>query len=389
LLLCVLLCAGCGTTKPAAGNAPAPEAASTGSAKGGPTLITEGGAPSGGTPSGVQLGPQPCPNAVSSPSYWDPIIPTQPGINKVESVICAYLTGSSNVQALVTVRSQSAGSLLDVYIYDNITSPTPAQLFKLQGLYMGEAKISGYNTLLTGQVDLNSSLNKGAATPTVDLFREFKWLAAAATLVQVSFPGIFPDLTRYQAENDQQQVRQGQDAWKLNATGTATMLATNLLQWPGNVVATLESGGGQHDVNAQVSVHTQTQAPHSIQVTMSRLEGNTNGGIWIVTNVTSDNMSISKPQNRDNLTSPITVIGEGNAFEGVVGMVRMLDHLYTDIGHAQATGANGNGNTNYLATVSYTSTFQGGAQEGLVALYSYSNADGLIAGAIILKELLS
>src|SRR5258705_3473346 len=34
-------------------------------------------------------------------------------------------------------------------------------------------------------------------------FREFKWSGGANTFVQVTFPGIFPDLTRYQAEADQ------------------------------------------------------------------------------------------------------------------------------------------------------------------------------------------
>lgn len=356
---------------------------------------TNTGAASAATPTQtpkIQLGPQPCPVAVSMTTYWDPIIPTQPGINKVESVTCAYLIGQPVLQALVTVRSQSVGSLLDVYVYNQITSPTPAQLFKLQGLYRGEARISGYNTVLTGEVDQNSSINKNASVPNglaVDLFREFKWSDGAKTLVPVSFPGIYPDLTRYQAENDQQQVNHGQNGWMLSATTVAQNLAINLLQWPNNVTTTVVSGGGKSDVEAVVNAKNPVPAGGTIQVTMSRLEGNTNGGIWIVTSVTSSGMSITSPQNRDVLHSPVTAKGSGSAFEGVIGKVEILDHLYTDIGDAQAKGASGMGNTTFTTTVNYTSSFKNGMQEGLIVLYSYSNANGAISGTIIQKELLS
>src|SRR5436305_1463789 len=83
------------------------------------------------------------------------------------------------------------------------------------GLNRGEAKISQYNTVITAEVDVNSSLNKGQppAKLTLDLFREFRGFDTAGTFVQVSFPGMFPDLTRWQAEADQQKVKQGQDSW--------------------------------------------------------------------------------------------------------------------------------------------------------------------------------
>jgi Immunoglobulin-like domain of bacterial spore germination len=221
----------------------------------------------------------------------------------------------------------------------------------------------------------------------VDLDREFKWSDAAGTLVPVTFPGIFPDLTRYQAEADQQQVNQGQQPWKLSASMTASQLATTLLKWPANAATTILSGGGQQDAAAVVSV--KHPAPGgSIQVALSRLEGNTNGGIWIATGVQTPGMSITAPQGRDLLSNPLTVSGTGSAFEGVIGTVTVLDHLYTDIGHAQATGTPGMGSATFSTNVAYTSTFKGGAQEGLIALYSHSNADGSISGAVIIKELL-
>ena len=87
---------------------------------------------------------------------------------------------------------------------------------QVQQVYLGEAIISGYSTILTAQVDPNSSVNKGKSGDqvTTDLYREFKWSDGAGIFVPTAFPGLFPDLTRYQAEMDQNTVKTGQDFWK-------------------------------------------------------------------------------------------------------------------------------------------------------------------------------
>src|SRR5260370_35060493 len=110
------------------------------------------------------LGSQLCPAAVKAPAYWDPIIPTQNGVTKVESVTCGNLVGNPTLQALVTVRYNGTGAILDVYVYTNITNPRPTQLFKLQSLYDGAARISVYNTVLTTELEQHSSLNTVKAT---------------------------------------------------------------------------------------------------------------------------------------------------------------------------------------------------------------------------------
>ena len=341
----------------------------------------------------IQLGTQPCPTTIKNPAHWDAIIPTQANVNKVENVVCGNLIGTPTLQALVTVRASGTGAVLDVYVYNHISDPSPAQIFKLQNLYKGDARISVYNTVLTAEVDSASSVNKNSkanATLVVDLFREFKWSDGAGTLVPVTFPGIFPDLTRYQAEAAQQEVNQGQQPWRLSATMTAQALAANqnLLKWSPNAPATLTSGGGQHDTDAVVNVKSSSPGSGSIVVNMSRLEGNTNGGIWEVTSVTTNAMSLTSPQERNRLSSPVTVKGTGSAFEGKVGKVFVLDHLYTAIGQADATGANGNGTTPFSTNVSYTPTFKNGTEEGLLVFYSYSNADSSINGAVMIKEML-
>jgi hypothetical protein len=305
-------------------------------------------------------------------------------------VTCANLTNNNSLQALVVSVYQGTGQNADVYVFDNISSPSPNQIFKLHNLYKGSAKISAYNTLLTAEVNQGSSLNAGqsGAGYQQDLFREFAWSDGTGTLVPVSFPGIYPNLTRYGAERDQQLVNQGKLPL-LSATQTANNLATKLLNWSANAPTILVSGGNAHDKDAVVTVRSTSAGAGTIRVTMSRLEGNINNGIWEVTAVTTDGLSITSPQNRDVLTGTTTVTGTGNAFEGVIGKVKVLDHLYTSVGTANAKGTSGNGSTSFSTSITYNVSFKGGAQEGLLVLYSYSNADGSIAGAVILKELLN
>lgn len=341
---------------------------------------------------GVLLGVQPCPGTIKDPAHWNPIIPIQSGVSKVESVSCGNLTGNPSLQALVTVRHNGSASLLDVYVYTNITGTRPLQLFKLQGLYKGEAKISAYNTVITGQVDQNSRINlhKDNAHLVQDLFREFKWSDGAGTLVQIAFPGIFPDLTRFQAEADQAQVNAGNQPWKLSATQVANALAVSLLNWSPGSSTTLLSGGGSRDSSAVVSVQSSTAASGKIKVTLYRLEGNANGGIWEAVDVQTGGMSITSPGQLALLSSPVNVKGTGNVFEGQTGQVIVLDHLYNNIGQAGAIGVAGTGNTSFSTSVSYQSTFQAGSQEGVLVLNTYSNANGSIpAATVMVKALVS
>src|SRR5579884_204744 len=340
---------------------------------------------------GVALGPVPCPDAVSDPAYWTPLLPLPHHDATAQTVSCANLLGKPSIQAVVTAQLIVGGgpTIRSVFVFDKITDPQPKLLFKVERLYQGYANISNYNTLMTAEVDANSSINKGKgdANVTVDLFREFKWSDAAGTFLQVAFPGIFPDLTRYQAEQDQMMVNGGADTWKNNATKVAQQMAAKFLKWS-NAPTTVLSGGGAKDIDAVVQVKSTHPGGSGLKVTLSRLEGKA-GNIWIVVRVESTGLlTITSPKPQERLTSPVTIKGTGGAFEGEIGQAFILDHLYTTIGQAKVTGDTGMGSTTYTTKVSYTSSFRG-VQEGLVAVYAYSQADGSIATAVIEKALLS
>jgi len=340
---------------------------------------------------GVVLGPQACPAAVADPAYWLPIIKpySYGGPLTVEQVSCASLMGTSSLQTLVT--SRRADQTLDVYTFTNITQPSPTLIFQLNGLIKGNAKISGYSTVMTVQVDQLSTINPGmpVSAMTADLFREFTWSASAGKMVQTVFPGIFPDLTRYQAESDQASVNQGHQPWKLSATQVAATLAVSLLNWSPSSTTTLLSGGGAHDVSAVVRVRSNQVVSGGITVTLSRLEGNTDDGIWEVISVASDGMSITSPAPLGQFLNPVKVTGTGNAFEGQIGQVILLDHLYAKLGQASATGAVGNGQTTFSTPLYFQSTFPAGIQEGVLVLSTRSNANGSIAGEVMEKVLIN
>jgi immunoglobulin-like protein involved in spore germination len=339
---------------------------------------------------GVAQGPVSCPDAVLKAGYWAPIIGIDTKVTSVGTVSCANMKSDPSLQALVPVYYPDKQTV-DIYVYDQITSAHPVQLFSLKGLYRGGPLISGYSTVMTAQVDLNSSINKGKSGDqlTTDLYREFQWSDGAGTLVPVAFPGIFPDLTRYQAELDQKLVKGGQDTWKNDPAQVAQKLAVKFFKWAPNAPTSILSGGGSRDVDAVVQVKSTFPGGGRINVKLSRLEGNT-ANMWVVIGVEDGSglLTITSPQPRDRMTSPVTIKGAGSAFEGEIGQAFVLDHLYDTIGNARVTGA-GMGKTTYTTTVGYNSTFKEGTQEGVVAVYMYSQADGSIATAVMVKEMLS
>lgn len=330
------------------------------------------------------------------PSYWNSIVGLHSG-QTVESVSCGKVIGTGDRQAVVDVRNAGDDKLLDVHFYRNITSAHPEELFKLSGLVHGDARISLVNTVITAEVDKNSSINKGKPEGqlTQDLFREFKWSDSAGTLVRTVFPGFYPDLTRYQAEADQAGTTNADQSWKLDAIATVKHFMVTLLKFPANSTVKPISGGGEHDLQALVNVtYPGVQGCCSFppnKVTLDRLEGNAQDGIWIVTAVTSDSLSITLPHSGGMLISPATVTGSGSSFEAQVGTVYILDHLYNTIGSARAILSNPNSFVGpFSVSVPYTVSFYNGVQDGIVLLNNNGGTGvAAIAKVVMVKVLLA
>jgi len=318
---------------------------------------------------------------------WKNVVPLATS-EHVERVVCGNLLGIPTLQAVIMVRHTGSDAMLDIFVYSTITAPHPTVIFSSKGLLHGDAKISNYNTLLTAQEDQNSLYNKGLTNQwTADLSREYKWSDTAGALVQVAFPGIFPDLTRYQAEFEQSQVNnaQGFQQWRLSVITTTQRFCEKVLRWPSGTSVTIVSGGGVHDIHAIVQVKQSSSSP--ITIKLDRLEYNANGGLWEVVDVQTAPFMLTVSQNEHTVTSPVTVTGHG--VRGTIGTVQVLDHLYSQSGESQVWGASDTGNVTFSTSVSYTLSFQGGTQEGMIALFISSASDHVVTGIVVTKALLS
>jgi len=332
---------------------------------------------------GVVLGPQACPVPASNSAYWNAIIGTIAGKRQVEGISCANILGTPSLQAVIQVRYIADGTL-DVYGFDHI-SASPVRIFLLQGLADGDARISGYNTIMTAQADQNP------AAP--DLFREFQWSVSRGGLVQVAFPGIFPDLTRYQAEADQAWVTTGRDSWKNDAKQVALRFVTTFLKWRVPATAITVSGGGSSDVSATVRVRAEIpgapvkERPYLI-VSLSRLEGNTHN-MWVAIALNQGSMLLTSIQPRSLVASPVKLEGTGSPFEGDIGEAYILDHQYARVGHAHLTVPPGWGMRSgpYSVQVGYELSFTKGPQEGVVEV-EQTNPSGLGSFAVVMVKVL-
>ncbi|HEX9131110.1 MAG TPA: hypothetical protein VF844_02335, partial [Ktedonobacteraceae bacterium] len=324
---------------------------------------------------GVVLGPQACPSAVKDPAYWRPFLTVPPDTMTYSpyNVTCGYMLGKPSLQAMVKAWDIIGGGppFASVFVFDKITDPKPQLLFKVGHLLNGDAQISGYSTILTGEIDRDSSINKNKpfAAMTRDLFREFQWSGKAGKFVQVAFPGIFPDLTRYQAEADQALVNQGKDSWKNDPKQVALKLGEKFFGWNKPFKATLISGGGAKDVYATVKVEG-TSFPSmktgpSVNVILSHLEGNTHN-MWVA--IAVEGGLPTTIEARSLVASPVKIEGKGGAYEGLIGHAYILDHLYTTVGQAMINALPGLGMTEspYSILVSYDTSFKQGPQEGII-----------------------
>ena len=335
---------------------------------------------------GILLGPQPCPEQVRSASYWEAFVhPTT--TQQIEKVICGYLMGQPTLQAVVTVRTSGTDRLLDLHVFTHLTGASPTTIFSLTGMHGGEAIVSNYNTLLTHQEEWLPFQNEQIRHT---LAREFKWSDSAHMLVQVGFVGLYPDLSRYDAETTQAQVNvsQGDRGWQLDAVSTAQSFAEALLHWPSGSPTTVISGGGTHDARAEVQVTNAAVNNATVQVSLSRLELNTNGGIWEVTDVASNGLSFTAPQGLQQIASPAQVSGSASLRAGEHAVLALLNEERASLVQKTLRLSTPGTAATFNTSVTYTSSsFQGMVQEGILVLYTFTSTQQ-IAGCVMEKVLL-
>jgi hypothetical protein len=385
LLLCglIVLLSACSSSSPGSGSSSTDTTANTPMATA-TTAPTASSSPASALPT-ITLQVVGCP---ASTINWDSVVGTQAHVDKVQKVICGTLEGVG-MQALVTVRHYTPDARLDVYVYDNIAG-TPVRRFSIQGLINGDAFISSVRTLVTAESNPGDVI-KGA----LDLFKEYKWNGTA--FGQVIFPGMFPDMTRYQADQDQAQVnaelatlQPGQpktlirDSWKLSAGAVATHLAQAIFHWQ-HVTTTLPQGAAKLSIIPVTVTNPGTGGGGFIATVHHLNEVTTNiFEVWQVTSM-DGNSVISSPGAYAQLRSPVSVSGSAMASGSVLGRVVVYDDAFVTIGAADLHGAATTGIVQFTNTVTYQLSGSG-LQEGTVAFYATNQNNTAITNQVVMVK---
>jgi hypothetical protein len=344
-----------------------------------------------GTPT-ITLQVTGCP---STPSInWDSLVGTHTNVNKVQKVICGSLEGAGSLDALVDVRYYSSDNKLDYYVYDNLFG-TPTQRFSAHGLLNGDAVISSVGTLTTAEVNPGDTI-KGAP----DLFKEYQW--NGSTFVQILFPGIYPDTTRYQADRTQAMVSaeiaalqpgqsqaQIKDSWRLSAGTVAAHLAHDILHWS-SFKATLPPKSN-NALDLTVTLTNLGTGGGGFYATMHRYnEVSTNiFEVWQVTAIDGSS-GIGSPAADAQLTSPVSVSGGAIANGNLLGQIVIYDDMFTAVGTSGSIRSpQTSGYVQFTVSVSYHLGTPG-LEEGVVAFYpTNQNNAALTNQAVMIKVFLS
>jgi hypothetical protein len=316
---------------------------------------------------------------------WDSLVGTHTNVNKVQKVTCGYLEGNSSLQALINVRYYTPDAKLDFYVYDNL-SGTPSQRFKVQGLIDGDTNISMTGTITTAEIGVN-----GLSSAVPDLFKEYKW--NGTTFGQILFPGLYPDVTRYQAEKSQalyvsQGGESGNESWRTSGVQVADHLALNVFRWS-NVTKVVVKNSLVDPIIVQII--NNGPGGGGFNATLYHLDG-----VWTnileITSVASTNgsVSLSNPSVGTQISSPANVQGSYVASGSILGRVVLYDNTYVSVGD---TGALHSSLTTGIGSFSVAIPYKlnaHGVQEGAIAFLSTTqNNTAYINQAVMIKVLLS
>ena len=308
---------------------------------------------------------------------WDALVGTHAGVNKVQNVTCGPIENGATA-AVVSVRYYTSNLRLDFYVYDNLGG-TPTRRFGVSNLIEGLAQISPSNTIMTAEAGPNSIISN-----VTDLFKEYQW--NGTTFAQIMFPGFYPDMTHFQAEQSENGVRQANNLWKLNASSVVNELATKVFHWPGISMKAVTYSDPKQTYIFQVTNLGLGGGGFTVQ--LMRLDNNI-ANIFEVTNVYSTDSSaqVTAPAANAQVTSPVTVSGSSAINGSVLGRVVLFDDTYTTIGSSNpipSSGASGSIGT-FSLPVSYRLN-AAGMQEGVVTFFTTNQSNIAYTNEVVMVK---
>ena len=314
---------------------------------------------------------------------WDRLVGTKAGMNKVQTVTCGSLEGAGSFDALISVRYYTHDARLDYYVYDNLNG-SPHRSFSMQGLLNGDAQISPGGTLITAEIGSGDPI-QGAR----DVFKEYGWNGVA--FQQMLFPGIYPDMTYYQAEQDQARLNtelaagDKRDAWKASFSGVANELAKKIFHWTSTHFSSVQFSN--HDGIFIGSITNLGPGGGGFVASMFHLD-NYLSNIYVIKQVTSLDGStvLTNPVVGVQLSSPISSSGSALGSGGILGKVVVYSDTFIALGDSgNIPGPGTGGYVNFSKSVLYrlNSTSM---QEGLVAFYASTQNNTFLSNQVVMVK---
>lgn len=320
-----------------------------------------------------------CPSTLGA-IKWDSLTGTHAGVNKVQKVNCGTFENGA-LAALVSVRYYETDARLDFYVYDNLTG-TPTRRFAVPGLLGGNAEIGPASSILTAENPTNDPLGPG-------VFKEYQW--NGATFSQILFPGIFPDMTHYQAEQDQANVNAqlaqttatptaNTSVWQNSAFEVVSRMAQNIFHWSSSVIK--NTVVTYNTPSSTFIIQTTNYGPGGggFITSLFRLD-NVATNIFEVKQVTSIDGTtlLTSPTNdlTQPLASPVKVSASYKSAGTLVGSVVLYSDTYIVLADTGSLRGSTSGYATFAPAVGYHLDSRG-VQEGLVVFY-VSNQNNILA----------
>jgi hypothetical protein len=325
-----------------------------------------------------------CPSGLSL--NWDNLVGTKVNVNKVQKVTCGSLEGSGSFDALINVRYYTPDAKLDYYVYNNLYG-TPDRIFNMQGLLDGDAQISPRGTMMTAEIGPQDTI---IAKP--DVFKDYQWNGSA--FVQVMFPGMYPDMTYYQAEQNQTQLNtelaagNKKDEWRTLFFGVPDHLARVIFHWTNIDTRTIRfrSNTGTYIV----AVYNLGPGGGGFIASMFHLD-NSVANTFELMQLTSIDGSVllSTPATGVQLGNPLTINGSSYANGSILGKAVVYNDSFIDIGDSgDIRSPTTSGYVNFTKSINYHLN-SSGVQEAAVAFYwTNQNNSNFTNQVVIVKVLL-
>jgi len=320
-----------------------------------------------------------CPSSLAN--GWDHVVGTKPGVDKVQKVMCGSLEGSGSLDALVIARYYTPDYKMDFFVYDNLTG-TPNRRFAVQGLVQGDAQISPASTIITSQLISNVPIPP-------NVFKEYQWNAATSSFAQILFPGLYPDVTHYQAEHAQSAANayaaQGKTPWQDSANSVVNKLAAEIFHW---TLTTTKTVTFNRPTSTYIVQETNTgPGGGGFVATLFRLD-NVATNIFEISQITplDTGTRIISPAPGVPLSSPVSVSGTSQASGSVLGEVMIYDDTYTLVGSSGAIPSTASGGyVNFTRSVSYQLNAPG-QQEGVIAFLGTNQNNASLSNQVAMVK---